>query len=323
MAARRSSKSAASTGKMPQKTTGSAGRKPGSGVGGRPAVLGDGVADGGVGDFLDRAGEEAELARAELAPVDQLGREDADLVHLVDGGGPHHADLHALLELAVDDAHQHDDAEIGVVPGIDEQRLQRRVGVALRRRQPRDDRLQHLVDALAGLGGDRHRVGGVEADDVLDLLLDPLRLGRRQVDLVEDRDDLVVVVDRLIDVGERLRLDALGGVDDQQRALAGGQRPVHLIGEIDVAGRVDEVEDVVLAVLGVVVQAHGLRLDGDAALALDIHGIEHLRLHLPLGQAAGHLDEPVGERRLAVVDMGDDGEVADVALRRCCHGAGS
>ena len=53
------------------------------------------------------------------------------------------------------------------------------------------------------------RVGGVDADHVLDLLLDPLRLGGRQVDLVEDRDDLVVVVDRLVDVGERLRLDAL------------------------------------------------------------------------------------------------------------------
>ena len=110
------------------------------------------------------------------------------------------------------------------------------------------DRLQHLVDAEAGLGGDHHRVGGVEADHVLDLLLDALRLGGGQVDLVEDRHDLVVVVDRLVDVGERLRLDALARVDDEQRALAGGERAVHLVGEIDMAGRVDEVELVVLAV---------------------------------------------------------------------------
>ena len=48
-----------------------------------------------------------------------------------------------------------------------------------------------------------------------------LGLGRRQVDLVEDRHDLVIVVERLVDVGQRLRLDALGGVDDQQRALEG------------------------------------------------------------------------------------------------------
>ncbi len=78
------------------------------------------------------------------------------------------------------------------------------------------------------------------------------------------------------------------------------------------AGRVDEVEDVVLAVFGAVVQAHGLRLDGDAALALDVHGVEHLLLHVARFEPAGRLDEAVGKRRLAVVDMRDDGEVADV-----------
>ena len=142
------------------------------------------------------------------------------------------------------------------------------------------------VDAEAGLGRDQDRVGGVEPDHVLDLLLDLVGLGRRQVDLVEDRHDLVVVVERLVDVGERLRLDALRGVDDQQRTLAGGEAAVDLVGEIDVAGGVDQVEDVVLAVARMVVQAHGLRLDGDAALALDIHGIEHLLApdHFALGQ---------------------------------------
>ena len=37
--------------------------------------------------------------------------------------------------------------------------------------------------------------------------------------------------------------------------------------------------------------------------------------------AAAQLDQPVGERRFAVVDMGDDGEIADMGgishLRRC------
>ena len=78
------------------------------------------------------------------------------------------------------------------------------------------------------------------------------------------------------------------------------------------AGRVDQVEHVVLAVLRLVVEAHGLRLDGDAALALDIHGIEHLLLHLAAVEPAGQLDQPVGERRFAVVDMGDDREIADM-----------
>ena len=220
---------------------------------------------------------------------------------------------------AVDDPHQHHDAEIGVVPGIDEQRLERRIRVALRRRQLLDDGFQHALDVDAGLGRDRHGLRGVDADHLLDLLLDPVRIGGGQVDLVEDRDDLVVGVDGLIDVGERLGLDALGGVDHQERALAGGERAGDLVGEVHVAGGVHEVQDIGLAVLGLVFQAHGLRLDGDAALALDIHVVEHLLRHLARGERPRGLDQAVGERRLAVVDMGHDGEVADIVEGACGH----
>ncbi len=66
-----------------------------------------------------------------------------------------------------------------------------------------------------------------------------------------------------------------------------------------------------------------LRLDGDAALALDVHRIEHLLDHVALRHGSGLLDEAVGERRLAVVDMGDDGEVADVVERMGGHGGGN
>ena len=88
--------------------------------------------------------------------------------------------------------------------------------------------------------------------------------------------------------------------------------------------RVDQVQLVERAVAGAIIEPHGLRLDGDAALPLDIHGIEHLLLHLPRRKAPAKLNQPVGEGRFAVVDMGDDGEVAD-AGKRCrlelTHGA--
>ena len=74
-----------------------------------------------------------------------------------------------------------------------------------------------------------------------------------QIDLVDDRDDFEVVVQREVGVGQRLRLDALGSVDHQQRAFAGLQAARNLVGKIDVAGRVDQVELVEIAVVGVVV----------------------------------------------------------------------
>ena len=75
--------------------------------------------------------------------------------------------------------------------------------------------------------------------------------------------------------------------------------------------RVDQIDLIVEPVARAVAQRDALRLDRDAALALEVHGIEHLVLHLARGEPAAELDQSIGERRLAVIDVGDDGEVAD------------
>ena len=134
-----------------------------------------------------------------------------------------------------------------------------------------DDRFEDVLDAAAVLAAREDRGGAVEADDVLDLPPRLLGLRARQVDLVDDRNDLEAVLDREVGVGQRLRLDALRRVDEQQRAFARGERARHLVAEVDVARRVDQVEDVGLAVVGRVVEPDRVRLDRDAALALEVH----------------------------------------------------
>ncbi len=175
----------------------------------RLAIVRDGVADARVGDLLDRGIDEADLARPELAGLAQLGREDADPLDLVGRVRAHHADALVLAQGAVDHAHEHHHAEISVVPAVDQKRLQRGLAIALGWRQAMHDRLQHLRHVLPGLGRDQDRVRRIDADHVLDLLLDLLGLGGRQVDLVEHRHDLMAVVDGLVDIGERLRFHAL------------------------------------------------------------------------------------------------------------------
>jgi hypothetical protein len=69
---------------------------------------------------------------------------------------------------------------------------------------------------------------------------------------------------------------------------------------------VDEVQDVNLAIVGLVGEPDGVRLDRDSALALQVHGVEDLCLHLASLQRPGHLQEAVREGRLAMVDVGDD-----------------
>jgi hypothetical protein len=154
-------------------------------------------------------------------------------------------------------------------------------------------------------------VAGIAAQQVGDLAGDPIGLGARQVDLVDHRDQLQAALDRQIGVGHRLRLDSLGGVDDQQRALAGGEAARYLVGEVDVPGGVDQVQVVGLAVGGGVLDPHRLRLDRDPALALQLHRVEHLGAHLRGVDRPGDLEDAIGQRRLAVVDVGDDREVAD------------
>ncbi len=60
-------------------------------------------------------------------------------------------------------------------------------------------------------------------------------VGVRQVDLVDDRDELEALLLGEVDVGHRLRLDALRGIDDEQRAFARGQRARDFVGEVHVA----------------------------------------------------------------------------------------
>ena len=55
-----------------------------------------------------------------------------------------------------------------------------------------------------------------------------------------------------------------------------------------------------------------MRLDGDAAFAFEVHGVEHLGLHLTCREGAGQLQQAVGEGGFAVVDVRDDREIADV-----------
>ncbi len=84
-------------------------------------------------------------------------------------------------------------------------------------------------------------------------------------------------------------------------------------------GRVDEVERVDLAVACAIEQPDRVRLDGDAALALQVHRVEDLVDRLLGVHRPGQRQQPVGQRRLAVIDVGDDREVTDERETHACQ----
>ena len=281
---------------------------------GRGAVgLGDGIADTGVRDLFDGGSEVADLARAQLLLRRQAERQHiAAFEHLKLGAGRHHFDLHARADGTVEQAHINDNALVGVVLAVEDERAERRIGVADRRRNVGDDALEDLVDVDVHFRGDLGGVLGRDADDVLNLLLDARRVSGRQVDLVDDRHDFKSGVDGEVGVAEGLCLDALRRVDDEQRALAGRERAGDLVVEVDMTRGVDEVHLVGPAVIGLIFHADGARLDGDAALALEVHVVEQLLLHLADGDRLALLEQTVGKGGFAVVNMCNNREIANL-----------
>src|SRR3990167_6725449 len=123
--------------------------------------------------------------------------------------GRHQTDFILGLESAVEHPHQHDDADIVIKPGIDDERLERCVRIALGWRDTRHYGFQHILHALAGFGRATHRIGRLDTDDVLDFLDHPLRIGGWEIDFVQHRHYLYALLDGGIAVCDALCLHAL------------------------------------------------------------------------------------------------------------------
>ena len=118
------------------------------------------------------------------------------------------------------------------------------------------------------------------------------------------------VLVRLAPHGHRLRLDAGDTVEHRDGAVEDAQRALHLGGEVDVAGGVDDVDLVVLPPAG----RRGGR-DRDAALLLLLHPVHDGGALVDLADLVGDAgveEDPLGRGGLAGVDVRHDADVADL-----------
>ena len=237
-------------------------------------------------------------------------------------------DLLVLPHLAALDAADADTAHKLVVVDGGNQQLQIAVLIACGRVNVVDDRLKQRHEirallvrrigrrALAGRAEDRRRlelfVRRIQVEQQLEHLIDDLMhtcVG--PVDLVDDDDDLVPQLQRLLQHKPCLRHRAFGCVDQQQNAVDHFQDALHLAGKVGVARRVDDVDLVIL-----VVNRRILGENGDAALALEIAGVHHALHHsLIFTIHAALLQHLVDQRRLAMVNVGNDGDIPNFILR--------
>ena len=110
-----------------------------------------------------------------------------------------------------------------------------------------------------------------------------------------------------------LRQRAFAGVHQQHDAVDHLERALHFAAEIAVAGRVDDVD-----LDAVVAHAGDLGEDGDAALALQVVGVhDALDVLLMCAEDAALVEHGVHQRGLAMIHVGDDGDIANVGC--CCY----
>ena len=128
----------------------------------------------------------------------------------------------------------------------------------------------------------------------------------RAVDLVDRHDRPDAAAERLGKDEFRLRHRSFGRVDQDDGAVDHAQNALDLAAEIGVTGGVDDVDARALPQ-----ERRHLGQDGNAAFTLQVIGIHRSFCYaLVVAERAGLAQEHVDQRRLAVIDMGNDGDVA-------------
>ena len=155
--------------------------------------------------------------------------------------------------------------------------------------------------------GDRH---GAQADRLLHLVEQLQRLAARAVPLVDERQHGDVAGAADVEQLERLRLEALRRVEQHHRRVDGGEHAVGVLGEVAVAGGVEQVDHVVA-----VLELQHRGGDGDAALLLHLHPVRRdpLAARLAVHRArrvdgGGVQGERLGQGGLARVRVADHRE---------------
>jgi hypothetical protein len=84
---------------------------------------------------------------------------------------------------------------------------------------------------------------------------------------------------------------------------------------------VDQVQDILLTILGGVVHAGRLQFNGNPPLSLKVHIVQHLSFHVPIADGPSGLQETIGQGGFPVVNVSNDGKVADPADGYVGHGS--
>ena len=190
-------------------------------------------------------------------------------------------------------------------------------------------RMAHIVDRPAlfargiEMGEIQLLVRRAESGEQVERVVqNPVRIGVRPVDLVQDQNGAKAELEGLAEHELGLGHNALFGIHQQQAAIHHAKDTLHLAAEVGVAGGVDDV-DAGLTRRAIPKDTGALGQNGNAALTLLVVGV-----HGPLNGCFVGSEYPrlrqklVDQRGFAVVNVRDDGDVTH-GLGGRGHGLGT
>ena len=255
---------------------------------------------------LDTRNDIPHVARTQLLTGNHIHLQHADFVRIVFLARIEELHFVSFANHAVHNLEIGDDAPERVEYGVENQCLQRRFLIAFGMRDALDYRLKDFLHAHARLAGSADNLFALAAEQFHDFILHLFGHGACHVAFVDNGNNLQIVLDGHVKVGDGLRLHALRSIHNEQCALAGGDGARHLVGEVHVSRSVNQVQDILLALVHIL-HLDGMALDGDTSLLFQIHIIQHLSFGYLDG--IGELQQAVGQSRFAMIDMGYDTKV--------------
>jgi hypothetical protein len=137
----------------------------------------------------------------------------------------------------------------------------------------------------------------------------PIGTGTVAIHLVDHDDGTQTQCQRFLGDETCLRHRAFDRIHQQQYAIDPTQHALYFAAEVGMAGRVHDVD-----MHAFVIHCAVLRQNGDAALFFQVVAIHHALGDMFVGgKRAGLTEQLVHQSGLAVVNVGDDGDIADFA----------
>ena len=176
------------------------------------------------------------------------------------------------------------------------------------------NRLQNIFYSDSHFRRNKGSILRFNPDHIFYLFYGFLRLCTGQINLVDDRKHVQIVIQRHIHICKCLRLHPLCSIYNQNCTITGSKASADFISKVNMSRRINHIQNIFISILCFINQTYRLRFDGNAPFTLDIHIIKYLRLHLPACQYTGFFNHPIRQCGFTMINMCYNAEISDFTL---------